>query len=49
MLALYIVYTKGITDFNQNGFSRALLTLADDGLIYKTARDTHVAVKAAQR
>ena len=31
---LYNVYTKGLADLNSNGLSR-VLTLADDGLIYK--------------
>ena len=34
---LYNVYTKGLADLNQNGLSR-VLTLADDGLIYKTTK-----------
>ena len=33
---LYNVYTKGLADLNSNGYSQ-VLTLADDGLIYKTA------------
>ena len=44
---LYNVYTKGLADLNSNGLSR-VLTLADDGFIYKTASDTHRAVTAAQ-
>ena len=44
---LYNVYTKGLADLNSNGLSR-VLTLADDGLIYKTANDTHTAVTAVQ-
>ena len=41
---LYNVYTKGLADLNQNGLSR-VLTLADDGLIYKTTRDTQEAAE----
>ena len=46
-LVLYNVYTKGLVDLNSNGLRR-VLTLADDGLIYKTASDTHTAVTAVQ-
>ena len=45
---LYNVYTKGLADLNQNGLSR-VLTLADDGLIYKTTRDTQEAAQAVQQ
>ena len=41
------VCTKGLTDLNYNGLSR-VLTLADDGLIYKTDSDIHTAVTAVQ-
>ena len=41
------VYTKGLADLNSNGLSR-VLTLADDGLIYKTASDISTAVTAVQ-
>ena len=44
---LYSVYTKGLADLNNNGLSR-VLTLADDGLIYKTASDISAAVTAVQ-
>ena len=44
---LYNVYTKGLADLNGNGLSR-VLTLADDGLIYKTASDISTAVTAVQ-
>ena len=43
----YNVYTKGIADLNSNALSW-VLTLADDGLIYKTASDIHTAVTADQ-
>ena len=32
---LFNIYTKGLADLNQNGPSK-ILTMADDGLIYKT-------------
>ena len=44
---LYNIYTNGLADLNSNGLNR-LLTLEDDGLIYKTASDTHTAVTAVQ-
>ena len=44
---LYNVYTKGLADLNSNGLSR-VLTLADDGLIYKTSSDISTAVTAVQ-
>ena len=44
---LYNVYTKGLADLNSNGLSR-VLTLVDDGLIYKTASDISTAVTAVQ-
>ena len=44
---LYNVYTKGLADLNSNGLSH-VLTLADDGLIYKTASDVSTAVTAVQ-
>ena len=44
---LYNVYTKGLTDLNSNGLSR-VLTLVDEGLIYKTASDINTAVTAVQ-
>ena len=43
----YNVYTKGLADLNSNGLSR-VLTLADDGLIYKTSSDISTAVTAVQ-
>ena len=44
---LYNVYTKGLADLNSNGLSR-VFTLADDGVIYKTASDISTAVTAVQ-
>ena len=44
---LYNVYTQGLADLNSNGSSRGL-TLADDGLIYKTPSDVKTAVAAVQ-
>ena len=44
---LYNINTKGLADLNNNGLSR-VLTLVDDGLIYKTASDIHTAVTAVQ-
>ena len=44
---LYNVYTKGLADLNSNGLSR-VLTLADNGLIYKTAFGISTAVTAVQ-
>ena len=44
---LYNVYTKGLADLKSNGLSR-VLTLADDGLIYKTSSDISTAVTAVQ-
>ena len=44
---LYNVYTKGLADLNSNGLSR-VLTLADNGLIYKTASDISTAIIAVQ-
>ena len=44
---LYNVYTNGLADLNSNGLSQ-VLTLADDGLIYKTASDISTAVTAVQ-
>ena len=41
------VYTKGLADLNSNSLSWEL-ALADDGLIYKTASDTHTVVTAVQ-
>ena len=45
---LYNVYTKGPADLNSNGLSQ-VLTLEDDGLIYKTASDISTAVTAVQQ
>ena len=36
---LFNVYTKGLAELNQNGPSK-ILTLPDDGLIYKTSKDS---------
>ena len=44
---LYNVNTKGLADLNSNGLIR-VLTLADDGLIYKTASDSNTEVTAVQ-
>ena len=44
---LYNVYTKGLADLNSNGLSR-IITLADDGLIYKTESDVSTAIAAVQ-
>ena len=44
---LYNVYTKGLADLISNCLIR-VLTLADDGLIYKTASGIHTAVTAVQ-
>ena len=45
---IYGVYTKGMAYLNENGLSR-VLTLADDGLIYKTTVDTQEADKYVQQ
>jgi len=45
---LFKVYTKGLADLNQKGPSK-ILTLADDGRIYKTSRDSQEAAKAVQK
>ena len=42
------VYTKGLADLNQNGSSK-ILTLADDGPIYKTSKDSQEAAEAVQQ
>ena len=44
---LYNVYTEGLADLNNNGVSR-MLTLVDDGHIYKTVSNTHTTVTAVQ-
>ena len=36
---LFNVYTTGLADLNQNGPSK-ILTLPDDGFIYKTSKDS---------
>lgn len=43
---LFNIYTKGLANLNSNGVAN-VLTLADDGLIYKTARTTE-AVQVVQ-
>ena len=43
---LYNVYTKGLADLNSNGLSR-VLTLGDDGLIYKTAAQQSLLSKSS--
>ena len=45
---LFNVYTKGLADLNQNEPSK-ILTLADDGLIYKTSKDFQEAAEAVQQ
>ena len=45
---LFNVYTKGLADLNQNGPSR-ILTEADDGLRYKTSKDSLEAAKVMQQ
>ena len=44
IITIIIIYTKGLVDLNSNG-----LTLADNGLIYRTAKDTHTAVTAIHK
>ena len=43
-----IVHAEGLADLNQNGPSKILI-LADDGLIYKTSKDSQEAVRAVQQ
>ena len=45
---LFGVYTKGQADLNQNGPSK-ILTLADDGVIYKISKDSQEAAEAVQQ
>ena len=45
---LFNVCTKGLADLNQNGPSK-FLTLVDDGLIYKTSKDSQEATEAVQQ
>ena len=45
---LQCMYTKDLADLNQNGPSK-ILRPADDGLIYKTSRDSQGAAKAVQQ
>jgi len=45
---LFNVYTKGLAELNQNRSSE-ILTLADDGLIYKTSKDSQEADEAVQQ
>ena len=45
---LFNVYTKGMADLNKNGPSK-ILTLTDDGLMYKTSRDSREAAEAVQQ
>ena len=45
---LFCVYTKGLADLNQNGPSKILI-LVDDGLIYKTSKDSQEAAEAVQQ
>ena len=44
----FSVYNKGLADLNQNGPSR-ILTLTDDGLVYKTSKDSQEATEAVQQ
>ena len=44
---LFNVYTKGLADLSQNGHSK-ILTRADDGLMYKTSKDSQEAAEAVQ-
>ena len=44
---LFNVYTKGLADLNANGHAK-VLTLADDGLIYKTAKEIKDATTGVQ-
>ena len=41
------IYTKGLADLDQRGPAR-VLTLADDGLIFKTTKDEQQAIEAVQ-
>ena len=43
----YNVYTNGLAGLNSNGLKR-VLTLADDGFIYKTASDISTVINAVQ-
>ena len=43
-----IVHAEGLADLNQNGPSKILI-LADDGLIYRTPKDSQEAVRAVQQ
>ena len=45
---LFNVYNKALADLNQNGPSK-ILTLADDGFIYKTSKDSQEAAEAVQQ
>ena len=45
---LFNVYIKGLADLNQNGPSKILI-LVDDGLIYKTSKDSQEAAEAVQQ
>ena len=45
---LFSVYTKGLADLNQNGLCKNF-TLANDGLTYKTSRDSKEAAEAVQQ
>ena len=45
---LFNVYTKRLADLNQNGLSKTL-TMADNGLTYKTSRDSQEAAEAVQQ
>ena len=45
---LFNVYTKGLSDLNQNGPSK-ILTLADNGLTYKTSKDPQEAAETVQQ
>ena len=45
---LFNVCTNGLADPNQNGPSK-ILTLVDDGVIYKTSKDSQEAAEAVQQ
>ena len=44
---LYNVYTKGLADLHHNHISK-VLSFADDGLLYKTGRDSHEVAEKVQ-
>ena len=48
LLVLFNVFTKGLADLNQNGPCK-IPTLAVDGFIYKTSRDSQETAEAVQQ